>query len=44
MFDWIDGNPYEMVAVAVIMAIYIWAKFSLRKEEKEKNNKNEKTD
>lgn len=43
MFKWIDGNPYEIAATFVIMAIYIWAKLSLRKEEQEKK-KNEKTD
>jgi hypothetical protein len=43
MTKWIDGNPYEMAEVAVIMAIYIWAKLSLRKEEKERIQ-NEKTD
>jgi hypothetical protein len=43
MTKWIDGNPYEMAAVTVIIAIYICAKLSLRKEEKERK-RNEKTD
>jgi hypothetical protein len=37
---WIDGNPYEICAVIAIMAVYIWAKLSLRKEQKENEKSN----
>jgi hypothetical protein len=40
MTNWIDGNPYEIGAVIIMTAFYIWAKLSLKKEKEKNNEKN----